>query len=146
MARFGAAGNTNNLLHLLCGTDDRGRPRPPRCTRTINRGMTILGVAGHMHLLGRSITIETNPGTPEAKTILDIPIWDFDNQGTKPITAGPPRRRATRSRSPAQHVQWLRDVLPAFEGQPRTATSSGARAPPTRCASALLQVAFDDEA
>ena len=38
-----------------------------------------------MHLLGRSIKIEVNPGTPRAKTVLDIPIWDFDNQGSKPV-------------------------------------------------------------
>ena len=45
--------------------------------------MTIHGVAGHMHLLGRSIKIEVNPGTPQAQTVLDIPVWDFDNQGSQ---------------------------------------------------------------
>ena len=51
------------------------------CTRTVSEPMTIHAVAGHMHLLGRKIRIETNPGTPEAKTVLDIPVWDFDDQG-----------------------------------------------------------------
>ena len=38
-----------------------------------------------MHLLGRSIRIEVNPGTAGRRRVLDIPIWDFDNQGAKPV-------------------------------------------------------------
>jgi hypothetical protein len=34
-----------------------------------------------MHLLGRSIRIEANPGTPRARVVLDIPRWDFHWQG-----------------------------------------------------------------
>ncbi len=30
-----------------------------------------------MHLLGASIKLELNPGTPRAKVLLDIPRWDF---------------------------------------------------------------------
>jgi hypothetical protein len=33
-----------------------------------------------MHLLGRSIGIELNPGTPSAQTLLDIPSYHFDDQ------------------------------------------------------------------
>ena len=86
--RFGAEGNTADLLHLLCG----GEPRAGEvqsCVRTLAEPITIHGVAGHMHLLGRSLKIEVNPGTPQAKTILDIPVWDFDDQGSR--SAGPPR-------------------------------------------------------
>jgi hypothetical protein len=114
--RVGGAGNTNNALYLLCG----GQPKPSNvtsCDRDIWEPTTIRGVAGHMHLLGRSIKIEVNPGTPRAKTILDIPIWDFDNQGNRPIKPvhvdlGDVVRVTCR------HVQWLRDKLPAFEGIP----------------------------
>ena len=70
-----------------------------------------------MHLLGRSIKIEVNPGTPRAKTVLDIPVWDFDNQGTKPIK--PVRLDVGDTvKVTCRHEQWLRDKLPAFEGQP----------------------------
>ena len=50
-----------------------------------------------MHLLGRSIKLELNPGEPDARTLLDIPMWDFDNQASRSIkpTASNP---ATRSR------------------------------------------------
>ena len=88
------------------------------CTRPVMRPETVRGVAGHMHLLGRSIKVEANPGTPRARTLLDIPVWDFDNQGSKPIKPAKLKARATPSRSPVEHTQTLRDDLPAFEGQP----------------------------
>jgi hypothetical protein len=33
----------------------------------------------HMHLLGRSITVELNPGTPGARMLLDQPRFNFGN-------------------------------------------------------------------
>ena len=39
-----------------------------------------------MHMLGRAIKVELNPGTPEAKVVLDVPQFDFDNQ--RLMTAG----------------------------------------------------------
>ena len=69
-----------------------------------------------MHLLGRSIKIEVNPGTDRAQTVLDIPVWDFDDQGARPVE---PVRLDTWDtvKVTCKHVQWLRDELPAFEGQ-----------------------------
>jgi hypothetical protein len=115
--RFGAqAGSTNDLLYFLCGGQPRGS-ETTSCTQTISRPTTIRSVAGHMHLLGRSIRIEVNPGTPQARTVLDIPTWDFDNQGSKPIP--PVRLRPFDTvKVTCRHVQWLRDRLPSFEGQP----------------------------
>jgi len=115
-ARFGEGpGSTADFLHLLCG----GGLRPGNtqtCTSTLRAPATIHGVAGHMHLLGRSITVVANPRTPEARTILDIPIWNFDDQGAQPtdpvqLDAGDEVTVTCR------HEQWLRDKLPAFEGQ-----------------------------
>ncbi len=114
--RVGGAGNTNNALYLLCG----GQPTPSNvtsCDRNIAQPTTIRAVAGHMHLLGRSIKVEVNPGRPDAQTILDIPIWDFDNQGSHPVK---PVKVDFGDvvRVTCKHVQWLRDKLPAFEGIP----------------------------
>ena len=141
-ARFGPAGNTANVLYLLCG----GRPRPSEvtsCTRNVPQGMTILGAAGHMHLLGRKISIETNPGTPQAKTILDIPIWDFDNQGAHPI---PPVHldAGDTVKVTCKHVQWLRDRLPSFKGQPERYVVWGEGTTDEMCLG-MLQVAYDSE-
>jgi hypothetical protein len=69
-----------------------------------------------MHLLGRSIRIDVNPGTDREQRVLDIPVWDFDNQGAQPV---PPVHLDTGDtvRVTCRHVQWLRDQLPSFEGQ-----------------------------
>lgn len=116
MGRFGADSGTADALHLLCG-DDWTPGERSSCVRDINEPMTIHGVAGHMHLLGREIKVVVNPGTPKERTILDIPVWDFDDQGMKtidPVKVAPGDQVEVTCR----HVQWLRDKLPAFEGQP----------------------------
>jgi Copper type II ascorbate-dependent monooxygenase, N-terminal domain len=114
--RFGAEGNTADALYFLCGGGPKAGEEQS-CVRTLGEPLTIHGVAGHMHLLGRSITIEVRPGTPRAQTVLDIPVWDFDDQGSRsiePITLQP----FDQVKVTCTHVQWLRDKLPAFEGQP----------------------------
>ena len=114
--RFGPVGQTNNWLDVLCGE----KPKPSEitsCTRTVTEPTTIRAVAGHMHLLGRSIKIQVDPGTPRERTILDIPVWDFDNQGARtiePVTLQP----GETLKVTCKHVQWLRDELPAFQGIP----------------------------
>jgi len=113
--RFGPVGQTANWLNVLCG--EQRDTEITTCTRTIQEPTTIRAVAGHMHLLGRSIKIQVNPGRPNARTVLDIPTWDFDNQGARPVkpvhlAAGDTVRVTCR------HDQRLRDLLPALKGQP----------------------------
>jgi hypothetical protein len=113
--RFGSVGLTNNWLNVLCG--EERDTEVTTCTRTIREPTTVRAVAGHMHLLGRSIKIQVDPGTPKARTILDIPVWDFDNQAAhriKPVSLQP----GETVKVTCKHVQWLRDQLPAFHGQP----------------------------
>ena len=114
-ARFGQEpGAIADWLHILCG----GAPPGPvqSCVREITEPETIRGVAGHMHLLGRKIRIDVNPGTPRERTILDTPVWDFDNQGSRPT---PPIRLQRRDtvKVTCTHGQDLRDRLPAFAQQ-----------------------------
>ncbi len=113
--RFGPVGQTNNWLNVLCG--EQRDTEVTTCTRTMTQPTTIHAVAGHMHLLGRSVRIQVDPGTPRARTILDIPVWNFDNQAAKPI---PPvtLQPGETVKVTCRHVQWLRDRLPAFAGQP----------------------------
>jgi hypothetical protein len=70
-------------LLYLCGKDTVHPPagRTTFCDRRVERATTLLGVAGHMHLLGTRIRIELNPGTPGRRVLLDIPRWDFHWQG-----------------------------------------------------------------
>ncbi len=115
-ARFGTGpGQVANLLHVLCG-DEVPPGETTSCTRTVDSPMTILGAAGHMHLLGREIRLEVNPGRDDARTVLDIPVWDFDDQRARPVepvTVGP----GDEIRVTCRHDQSLRDELPAFADQ-----------------------------
>jgi predicted small lipoprotein YifL len=113
--RFGAAGYTADLLHLICGKKIvPGNVQ--HCDRTISRNVTVRAVAGHMHLLGTSIKIAANPGTPRARTLLDIPVWNFDNQGSKPVK--PLQLHPwDKVRVTCHHAQFLRDRQPSFEKQ-----------------------------
>jgi hypothetical protein len=141
--RFGNTGNTNTWLHILCGTDIEPS-ETTSCTRNITRGMTVIGAAGHMHLLGRKISIETNPESPDATTLLRIPVWDFDNQGAKPVE--PLHLDAGDTvRVTCQHQQWLRDRLPAFETQREDRYVMWAEGSTDEMCLGILQVAFDDE-
>lgn len=82
-------------LLLLCGKDQQ---RPPAgkstfCDREIEQPTTIHTVAGHMHLLGTSVRVTLNPGTPRQRVLLDIPRWDFHWQASyqlrQAVTASP---------------------------------------------------------
>lgn len=82
-------------LLLLCGRNAAAVTPSPvsRCDRRIEAPTRILAAAGHMHLLGASIRLELNPGTPRARVLLDIPRWDFHWQNSytlsSPVDARP---------------------------------------------------------
>jgi hypothetical protein len=63
------------------------------CDRRVTRPLRIYGVAGHMHLRGTDIRVELNPGTASARTLLNIPHWDFHWQDAyyleQPVKASP---------------------------------------------------------
>ena len=71
-------------LLFLCGKNQQQPPAGPTtfCDRTIDQRTTIYSSAGHMHLLGRSVRVTLNPGTPREKVVLDIPRWDFHWQAS----------------------------------------------------------------
>ena len=143
LQRFGGAGNTNTILHVLCGTEIEPS-ETTSCTRHIPRGFTVLGVAGHMHLLGRTISIQTNPDTPAEQTLLRTPVWNFDDQGAKPVDPVHLDRGDTL-RVTCQHQQWLRDRLPAFETQREDRYVVWAEGSTDEMCLGILQVAYDEE-
>jgi Copper type II ascorbate-dependent monooxygenase, N-terminal domain/Copper type II ascorbate-dependent monooxygenase, C-terminal domain len=51
------------------------------CDQKNPNDMTLYSIGGHMHLLAKGIKIELNPGTNGAKTLLNIPKWDYHWQG-----------------------------------------------------------------
>lgn len=121
VSRFGAdSGATIAGLQLLCGGD----PDDPRessvqtCDRPVSKQAKVFAVAGHMHLLGREISVTLNPGQPDEKVLLDITNWDFDQQGAvpldTPVRIGPGDTLRVRCR----HDATLRSQLPALQGTP----------------------------
>ncbi len=60
------AGNTGENARTFCDY-----PSP------FAEPLTVYGVLGHMHELGRSFRMELNPGGDNSLLLLDIPRWDF---------------------------------------------------------------------
>jgi len=112
--RFGEQVATADLLHLLCG---ELKPGPTQsCTRPVTEPGRIRAVAGHMHLLGKAITVDVNKGTPKAKRVLDIPVWNFDDQDAVPLPKPVAVKKGDTLTVTCTHDQAMRDVLPAYAG------------------------------
>ena len=62
--------------------DNTGENAVGYCDFPITWPLTLFGVSGHMHELGRSFRLELNPGDADAQLLLDIPRWDFHWQDT----------------------------------------------------------------
>ena len=88
VARFGPFGADNEAgLLSLCGHTPEelaatfdGTVAHSSCTYTVPEDGVILGVMGHMHTLGKTFRFTLDPGTKDAKILLDIPNWSFNWQ------------------------------------------------------------------
>ena len=81
--RFGAGAVVfQNILEDLCGENIASPPEGDTvtCTQYIRQPGYIVRTTAHMHLLGRSMTMVVDPGTPQATTILNVPNYDFNYQ------------------------------------------------------------------
>ncbi len=79
-----------DLLENICGRSAQNPPASDTttCNWGIGGGREILRVAAHMHLLGRSMQIVLDPGTPQARTLLNVTNYDFNDQA--PYNINPP--------------------------------------------------------
>ena len=112
-----------NLLETICG---RNSVDPPggdttSCTWPIASKGYIVRVGAHMHLTGVSFTMVLNPGTPEAKTILNVPDYNFHYQKAynlkTPVAVSPGDKvqvNCTYNPKLAQELPILRKVAPHF--------------------------------
>ena len=114
--RFGEEARTADLLHILCGAEPVGPTQ--KCTRPAGQVMVVRASSGHMHLLGRKISVIANAGTGRERTLLDLTNWDFDNQSAN-VLAKPVRLKPTDTLTvQCTHDQSLRDRLPALADIP----------------------------
>ncbi|MEU8240055.1 monooxygenase [Actinoplanes missouriensis] len=88
------------------------------CDQPVEQAGTIYMAAGHMHLLGRSIKVELNPGTPKARTVLDVPAYDFDNQALVPLKEPMKVAKGDVVRVTCTHDAQLRRQLPQLKTLP----------------------------
>lgn len=117
--RFGPeVGGTADEQLEECG---QSAPKPGNtqtCDQEVPAPMTLFAGFGHMHLLGRSIKVELNPGKPNAKVVLDVPQFDFDNQRLvklpEPVEIGP----GDTLRVTCTHDAGLRKKLPQLSKLP----------------------------
>ncbi len=118
--RFGEqAGATVTQLNQFCNQARPPVPGPTQhCDRPARAAGTVYAVAGHMHLLGRSIKVELNPGTPKARTLLDIPNYNFDEQAIRPLAQPVTIKADDILRVTCTHDAGLRKMLPALHDIP----------------------------
>jgi len=98
-----------------------GKPVPgttQHCDHPIDEAATVYAAAGHMHLLGRSIKIELNPGTPGASVLLDIPQYNFDDQAIRPLATPVQLKKGDVVRVTCTHDAQLRKMLPQLRQLP----------------------------
>jgi hypothetical protein len=117
--RFGrGVGNAEARLVDDCSG---GKPVPgntQHCDIPVPEPMTVYAVMGHMHLLGRSIKVELNPGTSKAQTLLDVPSFDFDDQKLRPLPAPAHLEPGDTVRVTCTHDATLRGKLPQLRKLP----------------------------
>jgi hypothetical protein len=117
--RFGAdEGDQEAQLVSQCS---QGKPVPgntQHCDYPVSQPMTVYAGLGHMHLLGRSIKVELNPGTANARTLFDVPSFDFDNQKLQPLPAPVDVKPGDTVRVTCTHDAGLRRQLPQLSKLP----------------------------
>jgi hypothetical protein len=81
--RFGASAIWfDNFLEQFCGRNPADPPGgdTTSCTWPIGGGQEILRLGVHMHLLGAGMKFVLDPGTPKARTLLNVTNYDFNDQ------------------------------------------------------------------
>ncbi len=81
--RFGQiAVATVDAIEAMCGHNSSDPPagNSTTCTSSMDKDGYIVRMQPHMHLLGVGFTMVLNPGTPEARTVIKVPNYDFHHQ------------------------------------------------------------------
>jgi hypothetical protein len=115
----GSEVQTVNQLEQQCGHPPAGDSTS--CIWPITQNGYIVRAQAHMHLLGISFSLVLNPGTPQAKTVLEVPNYNFHYQRAYnlstpiPVSAGEELQvNCTYNPALAQELPILRKVPPHF--------------------------------
>jgi len=71
-----------DTLEAICGRNPANPPSgdSTSCMWPIYKAGNVVRMGAHMHLLGRTLTITLDPGTPRQKTLLDVSNYNFHYQ------------------------------------------------------------------
>ncbi|HET9139442.1 hypothetical protein [Actinophytocola sp.] len=103
-------------LNQLC---NQGKPpvagNTQHCDHQVSAPVLLYAITPHMHLLGRSMSVELNPGTPSARMLLDEPAYNFDDQSER-VLPQPVRINAGDTvRVTCTHDATVRSKLPQLK-------------------------------
>jgi hypothetical protein len=109
-----------DTLETICGRNPANPPAgdSTSCTWGIPAGETIMRLGVHMHLLGASMKIVLNPGTPQAQTLLDVPNYDFNDQRAYTLKTPVPTQPGDRIGVTCTYNPTLRQELPQLRKLP----------------------------
>jgi hypothetical protein len=117
--RFGTeVGGAQAQLLKECSKGKAAPGDTQHCDFPMPRPMTVYAALGHMHLLGRSIKIELNPGTSAAQTLLDVPSFNFDDQELHVLPTPVQVKPGDTVRVTCTHDAALRRMLPQLKKLP----------------------------
>lgn len=123
MRRFGpGAGTVIGGLQLLCdgSLTDPHAGSTQSCTRPVQQTMQIRAVAGHMHLLGRSIRVDLLRADGTNTNLINVKVWDFDDQRARVLSQPVTARPGDQLKVTCRHDAKLRQELPELKNvQPR---------------------------
>jgi len=109
-----------NTLESICGRDPSNPPAgdSTSCTWPVTKAGTIVRVGAHMHLLGRTLQIILNPGTPTQKTVLDVSNYNFHYQRAYNLSTPIPVVPGDKIEVSCSYDPTLRQELPSLRNLP----------------------------
>jgi hypothetical protein len=107
-------------LNLECGKNAIN-PTPSlisTCDTKITQNELVVKATPHMHLLGRSLQLILNPGTPGQKILLDRPNYNFDDQSSTVLSTPVALKVGDTVRVICKFDPTLRQLLPQLKKLP----------------------------
>lgn len=104
-------------INLMCG-QSAFKPTPSTtstCDKRIMQNELVVKATPHMHLLGTSLKLILNPGTPGEKIILNRPKYNFDDQSPTVLKSPIALKAGDTVRVVCTFDPNLRTILPALK-------------------------------
>jgi hypothetical protein len=109
-----------NGIEVACGHNPSNPPASDTasCIWSVSKSGYIVRAQAHMHLLGRSFTMVLNPGTPQARTVLNVPNYNFDYQKAYNLRTPIPVKAGDKLQVNCTYDPHLAQELPALRKAP----------------------------